>query len=155
MTKPQLPLGIRNNNPGNLRHGIIPEIKSHVIKGFAVFQTTHDGLTELAYWLKREFGAPGKHTLKSVMFKYAPPSENDSVRYLKFVSAYVRMSEEQASKRLIQNPDDWFLFDCMRAIVMFENGYPPRGLSIGGEWFSAASIWRAIQAMRNEAWEQA
>jgi hypothetical protein len=85
----------RNNNPGDLVWGTEAKFFG-AIKGdpeYAVFESTDDGWFALQKWLsvpakfedgKLVAGYLGA-TLEQVIFRFAPPSTNDSQAYLDFV----------------------------------------------------------------------
>lgn len=74
----QAPLGIRNNNPGNLR----PVGSS---TGFQQFNTMQEGMAALDANLQ-SYGQKGRDTIRKVISAWAPPSENDTEAYIATVS---------------------------------------------------------------------
>lgn len=72
------PLGIRNNNPGNLR----PVGAS---TGFQKFETMQEGLAALDKDLQIK-GGRGVNTVRKVISAWAPPSENNTEAYIKTVA---------------------------------------------------------------------
>lgn len=75
---PQAPLGIRNNNPGNLR----PVGAS---TGFQQFSSMQEGLQALDKDLQIK-GGRGVNTIRKVISAWAPPSENNTEAYIKTVA---------------------------------------------------------------------
>lgn len=84
------PLSVRNNNPGNLR----PVGAS---AGFQSFETPGEGLAAMERDLSAKiggrsgamaarFGEGYAPTLENVLATWAPPEENDTARYINFVS---------------------------------------------------------------------
>lgn len=69
------PLGIRDNNPGNLRPGGVE----------AVYPTQQAGLDAEQAQLQR-YGARGINTVSSIISTYAPPNENNTPAYIAAVS---------------------------------------------------------------------
>jgi hypothetical protein len=53
--------------------------------GFVVFATVEDGLRAMAKLLSN-YKRQGFQTLSAIINKYAPPSENDTTRYVSFVA---------------------------------------------------------------------
>lgn len=111
------PRGIRNNNPGNLRYGNFAA--SHGASGqdsggFAIFRTMEEGVAAqkalLASYLKNKID-----TIRKVLQKYAPSSENNT-------SAYIN----DVSRRTGINPDAVLtakdIAAVSRAIFTHENG---------------------------------
>ena len=83
ITIPGSTLAIRNNNPGNLRfagqrNATLGEA------GFARFESLEEGFIAVIRQVKLD--ASRGHTLRTFLNKYAPPSENDTRNYLRFVT---------------------------------------------------------------------
>ena len=84
----QSPRGIRNNNPGNIRYGKFAQSWGAVAqddKGFAVFPDRLTGenaeIALLGTYLKNQHD-----TIRKIISRYAPASENDTGAYIKAVS---------------------------------------------------------------------
>ncbi|HEJ9146302.1 TPA: hypothetical protein SML79_000265 [Serratia marcescens] len=71
-------LGLRNNNPGNLRSAPNTTGRNG---GFVTFENPNDGLAALSRQLML-FGDRGKNTLNSIIPTYAPSSENNTQAYI-------------------------------------------------------------------------
>ena len=84
-------LADRNNNPGNLRF-IGQRGGAQGQGGFARFDSPEAGFQALVNDLKAKqsgksvTGLDGNSTLKELVFKFAPPNENDSEGYARFVA---------------------------------------------------------------------
>lgn len=79
-------LAFRNNNPGNLRYAK----QRGAVQGeggFAAFATPKAGYQALIDQILLD--TKRGHTLESFLAKYAPPSENDTEAYLKFLETRV------------------------------------------------------------------
>lgn len=85
------PMGIRNNNPGNLRPG----------GNFAQYPDMQAGLTALDNNLQ-SYGKQGINTVAGVISKWAPPNENDTNAYIKDVSQ--RLGVDPNQKIDLTNP---------------------------------------------------
>lgn len=72
-------LSFVNNNPGNLRFAG-QDGATEGEGGFAKFATADEGIKALENQIKLD--ASRGHTLESFVYKYAPPSENDTKKYL-------------------------------------------------------------------------
>ncbi|MFA6043612.1 MAG: hypothetical protein WC718_01395 [Phycisphaerales bacterium] len=85
---PRLPRGLRNNNPGNIEDGpfarSIPGYQGSDGR-FAVYDSMDNGKSAHAALL-RSYGGKGINTVEGVVNRWAPPSENDTASYVKFVS---------------------------------------------------------------------
>lgn len=104
------PLGIRNNNPGNLMPG----------GREASFSTPQAGIAALASQLGK-YGSRGWDTVESIISHYAPPNENNTEAY---ISSVLRDTGFKRGQRLnLSDPDT--LKRLIPAIIKHENGYNP------------------------------
>lgn len=80
----QTPMGVRNNNPLNIRAGIPWEGLAYEANGFAVFQSPVFGFRAAfrSYITKYDRGL---NTVRKLITEWAPPSENDTAAYIKTV----------------------------------------------------------------------
>lgn len=129
--KGKLPLGIRNNNPGNLRFanqaGADPRSGS-----FAVFPNQALGL----YHLARQMGlhyTRGRTTIRSLIQVWAPPNENNTEAYISSVAKQTGVGPDEA----YDFQDTTVVKALMRAIIQHENGMMP---------YSDAQLTEAAQA---------
>lgn len=113
-----LPLGIRNNNPGNLRY--VPSIKWKgqigENKGFAVFDSVENGVRAMAIDLRTKIVTKKLNTLNKYIPIYAPPFENDTTAYINHVSRNTGIGANQA----IDYSND--IFKLVKAHISIENG---------------------------------
>lgn len=112
----QLPLGLRNNNPGNLRRWQGAETSG----GFAKFATPEEGLSAMAANLAA-YARKGFNTVEAIINRWAPPQENDTGAYVKAVAARLKVG---AGDKLDMT-DPAVIEALMDAIVKHENGYNP------------------------------
>jgi len=71
-------LGVRNNNPGNLRSwGNVPRVG-----GYATFSTPEAGLTAMINNLQAQQSKHGLNTIAGIIGKWAPPGENNTAAYI-------------------------------------------------------------------------
>ena len=84
----QLPRGIRNNNPLNIRVGNkwLGEVENPTDKDFEQFKTMLYGLRAGFYLLKRYIKRYKLCTIKEIISRWAPESENNTKRYVESVS---------------------------------------------------------------------
>jgi hypothetical protein len=76
-------LGVRNNNPGNLRQwGDMPRDA----KGYAMFPTADAGLAAAIKNLRAQQQVHGLNTIESIIGKWAPPKENNTGAYISDVA---------------------------------------------------------------------
>ncbi|HEU6437416.1 MAG TPA: structural protein [Nitratidesulfovibrio sp.] len=111
------PRGVRNNNPGNLRHGSPWEglAGEQTDSAFCTFMRDEDGLRALAKVLLK-YERDGLNTVRGILNKYAPDTENDTEGYIAHVAARIGV----APGAPISVKDN--LEPLMRAIVDHENG---------------------------------
>jgi hypothetical protein len=116
-----LPRGIRNNNPGNLRissiawQGKIPN-SQNTDRAFEQFNSVAHGLRAMATDLINDVHK-GQNTLRKLIIEYAPPTENDTIAYINNVARMVGISPDQ---RLIL--DNELVKKIIRAKMVVENG---------------------------------
>lgn len=81
----------RMNNPGNLRFaGQRNATKGE--QGFAKFDSPLSGWEGLLKQVELEQGR--NHTLESLITKYAPPTENDTQKYIKYMEKKLNVSKK-------------------------------------------------------------
>lgn len=117
LTHKQGPIGISQNNPGNLRRW-----GNHIrMNGFAVFKTPGQGITAMAENLRGYQNRYGLNTLRGIISRYAPASENDTSAYIADVSKHTGFGADQ---RLNLN-DARMLAPLVSAMILHENGKNP------------------------------
>lgn len=110
-------LGLRNNNPGNLRAAPNTNGRNG---GFSTFDTSQDGLSAMARQLML-FGDRGNNTLDSLLNTYAPRSENITSAYINSVSGMTGFAANQP----LDLHDPATLKTLMSAMIKHENGTQP------------------------------
>ena len=128
-TASDAPRGIRNNNPGNIEkgenwQGLAADQSSD--SRFAVFSEPVWGVRALARVLSvyrnRDglpgLGGPGVDTIREVLSRWAPDSENNTESYIQAVA-----NEMQVSDRVALQPNDYPAL--IKAIIRHENGVQP------------------------------
>lgn len=117
------PRGIRNNNPGNIRAvaGVNWQGQTGVDDaGFCTFDTAHNGLRALAKVLLNYETKHGLRTVRQIIERYAPPTENNTPAYEEAVAKAAGVGLDDVLD------DDAGVFDAMVAgIVQHENGTQP------------------------------
>jgi hypothetical protein len=112
--------GIRNNNPGNIRKGRKRIWEGEVYPGtdpsFSQFRTMAYGVRALLIDLVNKHKG-GLRTVQSIIYKYAPPTENYSARYAKFVADAMGIPVTQSFNMTSAN-----LIKFAKAVARFENG---------------------------------
>ena len=115
--------GIRNNNPGNIRHGEKWEGLSdkQTDSSFCVFVSPEYGIRALAKVLLTYYKKYQLNTVKKIISRYAPPNENETESYIKSVANQLGV----ASDEVIDLSSVAVLAVLLRAIIRHENGEQP------------------------------
>ena len=113
--------GIRNNNPGNLRHssqwqGLRTE---QADPAFCQFETMAYGIRALIKTLITYHRRYGLSTVAGIIRRWAPPTENDTAAYSRAVAAGIHRAEHQ---RLDFEDDPALYVDIARMIARHECG---------------------------------
>jgi len=96
---PGLPLGLRNNNPGNLRplsngQKWLGEIAPDTTNNFSRFQNVAYGLRAMITDITGDIVNDGRNTLRKLITAYAPPNENDTAAYIATVSSLTGLAPD-------------------------------------------------------------
>lgn len=125
--------GERNNNPGNIRKGPawqgLAEDQSRD-SAFAVFSAPEYGIRALGKLLQN-YQSQGLNTVRSIINKYAPSSENDTGAYVNAVASQVGVGANDA----VDLHDTATLTSMVNAIIKHENGrniYADNGITEAG-----------------------
>lgn len=120
-TNKKEPLGIRNNNAGNLRasgNWHVWQGATGENQGFIVFDTPGNGLRALARVLRTYRNIYNLSTIEQIISRWAPPNENDTQSYINSAASTTGLSPVAPLAA-----DDYPLL--MAAIVRHENGQQP------------------------------
>lgn len=125
------PRGIRNNNPGNIR------ISKQKWQGKVPVEENTDGEFEqcvsMAYGVRMmgrtllTYEKSGRDTIEKIIKSWAPPNENNTEAYIKFVADALDIPRT----RKIDIDDYEIAFPLVKAIIQKENG-----LNNGKPWVS-------------------
>ena len=120
--------GVRNNNPGNIDYNKANQWQGQLgleigvpKPRFARFDTPENGLRALGKLLQTYQIKHGLKTVKQIISRWAPSTENDT-------EAYVRSVEKRtgiAPGAEVNMKDPKVLRGFTEAIVIHENGYNP------------------------------
>lgn len=116
-----VPRGIRNNNPGNLRdtsitwQGEVPKAQKQDPE-FEEFTEMKYGLRALIKDILNDM-QKGKVTIHDLISEFAPSSENNTRRYIEFVVKQTGFVEYQTLKSTKE-----YLFPLVKAIAKYETG---------------------------------
>lgn len=118
-----LPRGIRNSNPGNIRHSRTMwqgESAQQFDPQFVTFEAPVWGLRAIVK-IMRTYAGRGLRTIRQIVTRWAPPSENDTEAYIESVCANVGAGPDVEID--VGNAD--VLVAIVKAIVWHENGIQP------------------------------
>lgn len=132
-----LPLGLRNNNPGNIEFGKYARSKGSTRAGeggrFAYFSTMREGIAALAALLLIYYRTHKIATIRGVVNRWAPGTENNVDAYISHICA---VTECKADDKLNFEDGDT-LFWLTVAICEHENGKAAVNAAISDEDFEA------------------
>lgn len=111
-----LPLGLRNNNPGDIRPGDAWQGMVGTNEGFIVFSDISWGIRAMATDLLNKINK-GENTITDIITIYAPPSENDTAKYISAVS-----SDMGIDPNTVLPMDEGTFHELIRAIMNHELG---------------------------------
>lgn len=119
----KLARGIRNNNPGNIEKGIawkgIDAAKTAQESRFIVFTAPEWGLRAMARLLKNYQRLYGLSTVRGIINRWAPPTENDTGAYVNAVARALSVDPDASISVETSLPA------LLKAIVRHENGSQP------------------------------
>lgn len=115
--------GIKNNNPGNIRisdQRWQGKVTPSTDADFEQFVSPEYGIRALAKILLDD-GSQGINTVRKVINKYAPSSENNTEAYINAVCEHLKVQPDDEL-----NLDDYnTMYGFVAAIIMHENGEVP------------------------------
>ena len=123
-SKTSITRGIRNNNPGNLRRTNDPWqglAEKQTDKDFFVFKNVTYGIRALARILINYQDKSHLRTIRDIIRRFAPASENNTSAYVESVS---KRTGFDINQRLDMHNYD-HLFPLIDAIILHENGQQP------------------------------
>lgn len=115
--------GIRNNNPGNIRHGDKWQglAAEQTDSSFCVFTSAEYGIRALAKVLLNYEKKYGLNTVKKIINRYAPPNENDTGSYIQSVAGQLGVNPDD----VIDINNQAVMLILVKAIIRHENGEQP------------------------------
>lgn len=115
--------GLRNNNPGNIRHSNSKWQGASSEKtdaSFVTFLTPEYGIRALAVLVKNYMLKNKIDTVAGIIARWAPSNENDTQAYINSVAKKTGFS---VNEKLTPNPET--LAKLAKAIIHHENGIQP------------------------------
>lgn len=117
LNTPGLPIGLRNNNPGNIRPGDNWKGMIGTNGGFVVFSDCSWGIRAMAINIITQINN-GYNTIEKLIYRWAPPADgNDTEAYVQTVSSYSGIPRTQ-----VLQPNNTTLRKLMAAIMNEELG---------------------------------
>ena len=114
--------GVRNNNPGNIKRTGDNWLGLRSVQSDPVFFQFDEpvyGIRALGKLLLNYESRYGLSTLRGIISRFAPSSENHTESYLRFVSDQLGIGPDEAFSI------EYRLNDLVNAIIHFENGGNP------------------------------
>lgn len=118
-----LPRGIRNNNPGNIKIGVKPWRGQVGVdeRGFVKFDDAENGLRAMGVILGNYHKLRGLSTIRQFFGRYAPAKENDVDSYVDDVAKRCGVGADEP----YDLADEGKMARLLEAIVWHENGQQP------------------------------
>lgn len=121
----QIPRGIRNNNPGNIRWGEnwqgLKKDGKKQDPSFCVFTNAVYGIRALGKLLKNYQRLYGLNTPRKIINRYAPPFENQTQAYIQSVAQQLGITPDS----VVDLSERGVLTVFIKAIIRHENGIQP------------------------------
>lgn len=115
--------GLRNNNPGNIRHGEQWQglAASQSDTDFCTFSSAEYGIRAMGKILLNYDRKYGLRTVSKIIDRWAPPNENNTYAYIAHVAQVLNVDPDEA----IDLTNHETLKLLIGAIIKHENGYNP------------------------------
>lgn len=134
------PRGIRNNNPGNIEYGNFARQQgsggAESAGRFATFNTPQEGLNALAALL-RSYGNRGIDSVRAIISKYAPSSDNNNTQA--YIGNVAKKLGVDPTQHLNLN-DPEILKGMVNAVIQVENGKNPYSQEMVGRAAGAKPV---------------
>lgn len=156
--------GMRNNNPLNLKFAEGQGAAGKDNQGFGVYSTMEGGISAAVHQL-RIYASRGLTTLRQMISKWAPPSENDTENYIQRVSRKVGLGPDS----IVDVNDEDLMGRIVSAMSLEENSKAPdkdtvmRGVRLAGTNYSplarvgsgASALDQRMRQLRQQVGAQA
>ncbi|PHM65685.1 structural protein [Xenorhabdus stockiae] len=115
--------GIRNHNPGNIRHGDNWQGLSdpQTDNAFCQFTAPEWGIRAMLKILRNYERKYGLNSIRQIITRWAPPHENQTENYIAYVCKVVGI----ASHAVIDVDNAVTMRRLVKAIIQMENGQQP------------------------------
>ncbi len=117
------PRGVRNNNPGNIRHGEKWQglSENQTDGSFCIFSSPEYGIRALAKILMNYQKKYGLRDVRSIINRFAPPCENDTESYI--YSVCLKLGVKPDTPIDVSEPG--IMINLLKSIIIHENGKQP------------------------------
>lgn len=117
-----IPRGIRNNNPGNIRHGSpwLGLSDDQPDPAFCTFNSPEYGIRAIAVILGNYRRKYGMTTIRQMIDRWAPPTENDTDAYVQHVADRCGLGPDDTISDLNK-----IMPVLVASIIRHENGQHP------------------------------
>ncbi|MBQ6861321.1 MAG: structural protein P5 [Alistipes sp.] len=125
--------GLSNNNPGNIRRGgghFKGERLPSLDPAFKQFETIEWGYRAMFVLLDNYRRRHGLQSIREMIRRWAPPVENDTERYIRFVARAASLDPDQP----IDTRNRRMMIPIVAAMSRIENGVPARLSEVEGGW---------------------
>jgi len=142
MSKPKTARGISNHNPGNIRwgdpwQGLIPKAQ-RTDPDFCQFQNAAFGIRALARTLITYQDKHSLSTIRQIVTRWAPPTENNTAAYIASVARQTGFEPDE--ERDMHQYED--ILTMVAAIIRHENGRGP--LATINTWYDEATVNKGL-----------
>lgn len=125
--------GLRNNNPGNIRRSSAHykgEVRPSRDKEFKEFQSMAYGYRAMFVLLDTYRRRYGLNTLRTMLMRYAPPTENYTSTYIDFVSQRTGIGTDTS----LDTHHRRDMVPIVAAMSEMENGVPANWNDVEAGW---------------------
>lgn len=124
--------GLRNNNPGNIRLSSIRykgevESRDKEFKSFSAMEWGYRAIFVLLYTYQTRHGL---NTIEQMINRYAPPSENATAAYIRFVAKQANIQPDEVVDSLCPKT----MIPIVSAMSYIENGAVASRLEVNEGW---------------------
>nr|WP_217276938.1 structural protein [Photorhabdus heterorhabditis] len=115
--------GVRNHNPGNIRHGDkwLGLHDTQTDPSFCQFVSPEYGIRAIIKIIRNYERKYGLNSIRQIISRWAPPNENDTENYIAYMSRAVGIP----CNAVIDVDNPVIMTRLVRAIIQMENGQQP------------------------------
>lgn len=125
--------GLRNNNPGNIRRSrvrYVGEVTSSHDPEFKEFSTIAYGYRAMFVLLDTYRSRYGLTTIRQMLNRYAPPAENFTEGYIRFVADYSGIMPDE----VVDTRSEVDMIPIVAAMSKIENGTAANRTDVESGW---------------------